>query len=72
MNLATARDCFLASLGELETLRISMTHPSDVALASDPGYPVYTAGPLLAGAEAWKMPLVPSRGFTPDLASIPA
>ncbi len=26
--------------------------PGDVALASDPGYPVYTGGPLLAGAEA--------------------
>ena len=25
--------------------------PGDVALASDPGYPVYTGGPLLAGAE---------------------
>ena len=26
--------------------------PGDVALASDPGYPVYTGGPILAGAEA--------------------
>ena len=25
--------------------------PEDVALAADPGYPVYTAGPVLAGAE---------------------
>ena len=25
--------------------------PGDVALAADPGYPVYTGGPLLAGAE---------------------
>ena len=25
--------------------------PGDVALVSDPGYPVYTGGPLLAGAE---------------------
>ena len=24
--------------------------PADVALAADPGYPVYTGGPLLAGA----------------------
>ena len=23
--------------------------PADVALAADPGYPVYTGGPLLAG-----------------------
>ena len=52
-------------------LSLAFLDPSDVALASDPGYPVYTAGPVLAGAEAWKMSLVPSRGFTPDLASIP-
>jgi len=52
-------------------LSLAFLDPSDVALASDPGYPVYTAGPVLAGAEAWKMPLVPSRGFTPDLAAIP-
>jgi LL-diaminopimelate aminotransferase len=41
--------------------------PGDVALAADPGYPVYTGGPLLAGAEAVLMPLVPELGFVPDL-----
>jgi LL-diaminopimelate aminotransferase len=41
--------------------------PGDVALAADPGYPVYTGGPLLAGAEAALMPLVPELGFVPDL-----
>ena len=46
--------------------------PGDVALASDPGYPVYTGGPLLAGAEAALLPLIPQRGFAPDLDAIPA
>jgi LL-diaminopimelate aminotransferase len=41
--------------------------PGDVALAADPGYPVYTGGPLLAGAEAALMPLEPALGFVPDL-----
>jgi LL-diaminopimelate aminotransferase len=41
--------------------------PGDLALAADPGYPVYTGGPLLAGAEAVLMPLVPELGFVPDL-----
>ncbi len=41
--------------------------PEDVALASDPGYPVYTGGPVLAGAEAVLMPLLPELDFTPDL-----
>src|SRR5215211_9190092 len=44
--------------------------PGDVALASDPGYPVYTGGPLLAGAEAALLPLIPQRGFAPDLDAI--
>jgi LL-diaminopimelate aminotransferase len=41
--------------------------PGDVALAADPGYPVYTAGPGLAEAEAVLLPLEPELGFTPDL-----
>ncbi len=45
--------------------------PGGVALASDPGYPVYTAGPILAGAEAHLLPLVPELGFAPDLSAIP-
>jgi LL-diaminopimelate aminotransferase len=44
----------------------------DVALASDPGYPVYTGGPLLAGAEAVLLPLVPELGFVPDLDKLDA
>ena len=45
--------------------------PGDVALASDPGYPVYTGGPLLAGAEAGAAAAAcPSCGFAPDLDAI--
>jgi LL-diaminopimelate aminotransferase len=46
--------------------------PGGVALASDPGYPVYTGGPILAGAEAELLPLVPELGFAPDLSAVPA
>ena len=46
--------------------------PGDVALASDPGYPVYTGGPILAGAEAVLLPLRPELGFAPDLDAIDA
>jgi LL-diaminopimelate aminotransferase len=46
--------------------------PGDVALAADPGYPVYTGGPALAGAEAVLMPLRPELGFAPDLDAISA
>jgi LL-diaminopimelate aminotransferase len=44
--------------------------PGDAALAADPGYPVYTGGPILAGADAVVMPLVPDLGFAPDLDAI--
>jgi LL-diaminopimelate aminotransferase len=44
--------------------------PGDAALAADPGYPVYTGGPALAGAEAVLMPLRQELGFAPDLEAI--
>ena len=52
-------------------LNLAFLDPGDVALAADPGYPVYTGGPLLAGAEPVVMPLLPERGFAPDLGAIP-
>jgi LL-diaminopimelate aminotransferase len=48
-------------------LSLAFLDPGDVALASDPGYPVYTGGPLMAGAEPVLMPLEPGLGFAPDL-----
>ncbi|MGB9184595.1 MAG: LL-diaminopimelate aminotransferase [Solirubrobacteraceae bacterium] len=53
-------------------LNLAFLDPGDVALASDPGYPVYTGGPLLAGAEPYLMGLVPERAFAPDFDAIPA
>ena len=51
-------------------LNLAFLDPGSAALAADPGYPVYTGGPLLAGAEAVLMPLLPERGFAPDLGAI--
>jgi LL-diaminopimelate aminotransferase len=53
-------------------LNLAFLDPTDVTLASDPGYPVYTAGPILAGAEPVLMPLLPDLGFTPDLDALSA
>jgi LL-diaminopimelate aminotransferase len=53
-------------------LNLAFLDPGDVALASDPGYPVYTGGPLLAGAESVLMPLEPELGFAPDLDALSA
>ncbi len=56
----------------IANLNLALLDPGDVALASDPGYPVYTMGPLLVGAEPVPMPLVPGLGFQPDFDAIPA
>ncbi|MEA2405195.1 MAG: LL-diaminopimelate aminotransferase [Thermoleophilaceae bacterium] len=53
-------------------LNLAFLDPEDCALAADPGYPVYTGGPILAGSEPVLMPLLPERGFAPDLEAVSA
>src|SRR5947208_3385163 len=53
-------------------LNLAFLDPGDYALAADPGYPVYTGGPWLAGAAPVLMALQPEHGFVPDLAAIDA
>jgi LL-diaminopimelate aminotransferase len=49
---------------------VALLDQSDVCLAADPGYPVYTTGPMLADAHAVHLPLLPELGFQPDLEAI--
>jgi LL-diaminopimelate aminotransferase len=61
------------ALGAKEAIfnfNLAFLDPGDYALAADPGYPVYTAGPWLAGAEPVLMALAPELGFVPDLGAI--
>lgn len=44
--------------------------PGGVALAPDPGYPVYVTGPMLADGIPVSLPLVPELGFQPDLDAV--
>jgi LL-diaminopimelate aminotransferase len=53
-------------------LSLAFLDPEDYALAADPGYPVYTGGPWLAGAEPVLMALEPELGFVPNLEKIDA
>src|ERR1700759_2118228 len=60
----------MAAIGAKEcifNLSLAFLDPGDVARASDPGYPVYTGGPLMAGGEAVLIGLKPELGFAPDL-----
>ena len=65
MTAIGAKECIF-------NLSLAFLNPGDAALAADPGYPVYTGGPLKADAEPVLMALVPELGFAPDLGAIPA
>ncbi|HEX9029982.1 MAG TPA: aminotransferase class I/II-fold pyridoxal phosphate-dependent enzyme, partial [Anaerolineales bacterium] len=56
----------------LFNLSQSILNPGDFALIPDPGYPVYTAGTVIAGGQVYPMPLLAENQFLPDLDSIPA
>lgn len=46
-------------------------NPGDIALASDPGYPVYKIGSMLAGGIPLPLPLLSANDFLPDFRSFP-
>lgn len=48
-----------------------LLNPGDVSLVPDPGYPVYSASGIIAGAEIVTLPLTADRDFLPDLDAIP-
>jgi len=52
-------------------LPLAVLNPGDVACYPDPGYPVYRAGIVFAGAKAVPLRLLPEKGFLPDLSTIP-
>lgn len=54
----------------LSHISLCLANPGDVVLIPDPGYPIYSAGPLMAGAKLYRMPLIPENGFLPDLDAI--
>jgi LL-diaminopimelate aminotransferase len=63
----------MAAIGAKEcifNLNLAFLDAGDAALASDPGYPVYTGGPLLAGGRPVLLPLLAERGFAPDLEAV--
>jgi LL-diaminopimelate aminotransferase len=45
--------------------------PGDVALVSDPGYPVYTAATRMADGEVYPVAMTREQGWVPDLEAIP-
>lgn len=55
----------------LSHISLCLVNPGDVVLIPDPGYPIYSAGPLMADASLYYMPLKAENEYLPDLAAIP-
>ena len=49
----------------------ALCDPGDVVLCPDPGYPVYATHTRFCGGEPYRLPLLPDRGFLPDLDAVP-
>ncbi|UCG83836.1 MAG: LL-diaminopimelate aminotransferase [Dehalococcoidia bacterium] len=46
--------------------------PGDIALVTDPGYPVYSVGTMFAGGDCYFLPLTEDNDFLPHLDQVPA
>lgn len=55
----------------LANVALAFIDPGNIALATDPGYPTYRMGALLAGGDAYPMPLYRENNWLPDLEAIP-
>lgn len=56
----------------LAHLLLAVTDPGDTLLLPDPCYPPYLGAAAVAGLNVLTLPLLPERGFLPDLAAVPA
>jgi LL-diaminopimelate aminotransferase len=54
----------------LAHIYLALCDDGDTALVPDPGYPVYTTGAILAGANPVYMPLTAENDFNPDFTKI--
>ena len=64
----------VSSIGSKEAIHntfLAFVEPGDYTLIPDPGYPVYRTSTIFAGGDFYRMPLLPSAKFLPDLAAIP-
>jgi LL-diaminopimelate aminotransferase len=67
----TEMTSLLGSQDGLAHITLSIADPGDTVLVQDPGYPIFSDGPILAGAELYKMPQRRENGYIIDLKAIP-
>ncbi len=61
----------LGSQDGLSHISLSIIDPDDLVLVPDPGYPIFGDGPVLAGAELYRMPQTQETGYVVDLKAVP-
>ncbi|EAX46568.1 aminotransferase, class I and II [Thermosinus carboxydivorans Nor1] len=70
LDPSTEIHSLIGSQEGLAHISLCLVNPGDIVLVPDPGYPIYSAGPLMAGAQLHYMPLKPENQYLPDLTSI--
>ena len=70
LDPATEVHSLMGSQDGLAHIGLCLVNPGDVVLVPDPGYPIFFAGPLVAGAEIVTMPLKLENAYLPDLYAI--
>lgn len=60
----------LGSQSGFAELSLALIDTGDTVLTQDPGYPIFTVGPLLAGAEIIRMPLLKENNYLIDFDAI--
>ncbi|MDD2422066.1 MAG: aminotransferase class I/II-fold pyridoxal phosphate-dependent enzyme [Heliobacteriaceae bacterium] len=61
----------MGSQDGLSHLHLALLNPGDLALVPDPGYPIYSAGVLIAEGEPYALPLRPENNYLPDFTAVP-
>jgi LL-diaminopimelate aminotransferase len=56
----------LGSQDGLSHISLTMVNPGDVVMVPDPGYPVFSVGPMIAGAKLYRMPLLKENDYLID------
>lgn len=62
----------MGSQDGLSHIALTLVNPGDLALVPDPGYPIFSIGPMLAGATLYPLPLLREYNYLIDFERIPA
>lgn len=72
LNPATEICSLIGSKEGIGHLPLCLIDPGDIALITDPSYPVYEVGTMFAGGETYRLPLREEDGWLPRLDEVPA